>query len=105
MEITDLLGGDYAIDEEDKRYSDAEYDANPQLAVKHVGDKVYYYDDGLVNWGGLFTLLEYKTGNLSSFINVTASLVVLKRLIISEIMNLTGYINLVLLLKQGPITT
>ena len=34
---------------------------------------MYYYDDGLVNWGGLFTQVEYKTGNFSSFVNVTAS--------------------------------
>ncbi len=73
MEITDLLGGDYAVDENDLRYTNAEYEANPQLAVKHVGDKVYYYDDGLVNWGGLFTQVEYRTGNFSSFVNVTAS--------------------------------
>jgi hypothetical protein len=70
MEITDLLGGDYAIDKNDAR---VDYDANPQMAVRHVGDKVYYYDDGLVNWGGIFTQLEYKTGNVSSFINVTTS--------------------------------
>jgi len=70
MEITDLMGGDYAIDTYDLRN---DYDANPQLAVKHVGDKVYYYDDGLVNWGGLFTQLEYKTGNISTFVNVTGS--------------------------------
>jgi len=57
MEVTDLLGGDYAIDKNDLRN---DYFANPQLAVKHVGDKVYYYDDGLVNWGGLFAQLEYK---------------------------------------------
>jgi iron complex outermembrane receptor protein len=70
MEVTDLLGGDYAVDKNDKRN---DYNANPQLAVRHVGDKVYYYDDGLVNWGGLFTQVEYKTGNFSSFVNVTAS--------------------------------
>ncbi len=70
MEITDLVGGDYAIDRNDARN---DYSANPMLAVKHVGDKVYYYDDGLVNWGGLFTQLEYKTGNVSTFINVTGS--------------------------------
>lgn len=51
MEVTDLLGGDYAIDENDIRN---DYDLDSQLAVKHVGDKVYYYDDGLVNWGGAF---------------------------------------------------
>jgi len=70
MEVTDLMGGDYAIDKYDIRN---DYDADPQLAVKHVGDKVYYYDDGLVNWGGLFTQVEYKTGNISIFGNVTAS--------------------------------
>jgi len=69
-EITDLLGGDYAIDKYDLRN---DYIANPQLAVKHVGDKVYYYDDGYVNWGGLFTQMEYKTGNLSTFVNLTSS--------------------------------
>ncbi len=73
MEITDLMGADYAIDEEDKRHSNEEYEQNPQLAVKRVGDKVYYYDDGLVNWGGLFTQLEYKKGVVSTFINITGS--------------------------------
>ncbi|MCF8366560.1 MAG: carboxypeptidase-like regulatory domain-containing protein [Bacteroidales bacterium] len=70
MEITDLLGGDYAIDKNDIRN---DYDANPLLAIKKVGDKVYYYDDGLVNWGGLFTQVEYKTGNISTFANLTGS--------------------------------
>ena len=69
-EITDLLGGDYAIDMFDSRN---DYAANPQLAVKHVGDKDYYYYDGLVNWGGLFTQLEYKEGKISSFVNLTTS--------------------------------
>jgi hypothetical protein len=73
MEITDLLGGDYVIDKTDKRHSQDDYDLNPQLAVKHVGDKVNYYDDGLVNWGGVFSQLEYRTGNLTSFINLTSS--------------------------------
>ena len=70
MEVTDLLGGDYAID---KNNITNNYLANPQLAVKHVGDKVYYHDDGLVNWGGLFTQLEYKEGNISTFVNLTGS--------------------------------
>jgi len=71
MEVVDLMGGDYAIDKYDIRN---DYDTNPQLAVKHVGDKVYYYDDGLVNWGGLFTQLEYNAGKISAFVNVTGSL-------------------------------
>ncbi len=70
MEVTDLLGGDYAIDKYDTRN---DYIANPQLAVKHVGDKVYYNDDGLVNWAGLFTQVEYIEGKISTFINLTGS--------------------------------
>ena len=71
MEVVDLMGGDYAIDKYDIRN---DYDENPQLAVKHVGDKVYYYDDGLVKWGGLFSQLEFTKGKLSSFVNLTGSL-------------------------------
>ena len=69
-EIVDLLGGDYAIDRYDTRN---DYEANPQLAVKKVGDKVYYYDDGLVRWAGVFTQLEYKVGKISTFVNLTTS--------------------------------
>ena len=71
MEVKDLLGGDYVIDKYDLRN---DYNTNPQLAVKHSGDKVYYYDDGLVKWGGLFTQAEFKMGNVSTFVNVTASM-------------------------------
>jgi len=78
-EITDLLGGDYAISAEDDRISLEEYAENPQLAVKHVGDKVYYYDDGFVNWGGIFTQIEYKSGKVSSFLNMTASVAGFKK--------------------------
>lgn len=77
MEVTDLLGGDYAIDKNDHRI---DYDANPKAAMRHVGDKVYYYDDGLVKWGGLFSQLEYKTGHFSSFINLTGSMSAFKKI-------------------------
>jgi hypothetical protein len=69
-EVTDLLGGDYAVDKYDLRNN---YDADPSLAMKKVGDKVYYYYDGLVKWGGIFSLLEYKVGKISAFINLTGS--------------------------------
>jgi outer membrane cobalamin receptor len=72
-EITDLMGGDYALDKNDFRISDSAYDANPKLAMKYTGDKINYYYDGLVNWGGLFAQLEYKEGNISTFINLTTS--------------------------------
>lgn len=69
-EVTDLLGGDYAIDIADKRN---DYEADSSLAMKRVGDKVNYYYDGLVNWGGAFGLLEYKVGKVSAFVNLTTS--------------------------------
>ncbi|MDY0103652.1 MAG: TonB-dependent receptor [Lentimicrobium sp.] len=71
MEISDLLGGDYAIDRFDIRN---DYDANPSLAMKEVGDKVYYHSGGNINWGGLFGLLEYKVGKVSTFVNITSSI-------------------------------
>jgi len=90
MEIVDLMGGDYAIDKYDIRN---DYDANPQLAVKHVGDKVYYNDDGLVNWGGLFTQLEYSAGKISAFVNVTGSISGFKKIDYLATMNQHGNIN------------
>lgn len=68
--VVDLLGGDYAIDVNDKRN---DYDANPLLGMKRVGDKVYYFDSGLIRWGGLFGLLEYKKGKINTFVNLTTS--------------------------------
>ncbi|MBU1009023.1 MAG: TonB-dependent receptor [Bacteroidetes bacterium] len=70
-EIVDLIGGDYAIDKADLRNN---YDADSSLAMKRVGDKVNYYYDGLVNWGGVFGLLEYKVGKISTFVNLTTNL-------------------------------
>jgi iron complex outermembrane recepter protein len=70
-EITDLLGGDYAIDTLDLRNN---YIANPSLAMKHVGDKVYYDYDGMVKWGGVFGQLEYKSGKISTFVNISSSI-------------------------------
>ncbi len=69
-EITDLLGGDYAIDKYDLRNN---YEADSSLAMKHVGDKVYFYDSGKVRWGGIFALLEYKIGKFNTFVNLTTS--------------------------------
>ncbi len=79
-EITDLLGGDYAIDRSDIRFTDDEYATNPKLAMKRVGDKVKYYDDGLVNWGGLFTQVELKSGKVSIFVNLTGSVTGFKKI-------------------------
>ncbi|MBN1133084.1 MAG: TonB-dependent receptor [Bacteroidales bacterium] len=68
--VRDLLGGDYAVDKYDKRI---DYVANLEAAMKFVGDTVDYYYDGLVRWGGVFVQGEYKTGKISTFLNLTTA--------------------------------
>lgn len=75
--ITDLLGGDYAIDKEDIR---SDYYANPKSAMKFTGDTISYHEEGLVRWGGLFFQAEYKYDKLTTFINLTSALNGYKRI-------------------------
>ncbi len=64
-ELTDLLGGQYYLDNSDEN--------NPNAAVK-VGDKYSYFNDGLVGWLGAFGQLEYDVNNdLNTFISLAAS--------------------------------
>ncbi len=68
--VTDLLGGDYVVDVQDSRNN---YQADSSLAMKYEGDMIQYYYKGLVNWGGIFGQVEYKTPILSAFVNVTSA--------------------------------
>jgi hypothetical protein len=58
-EVRDLIGGDY--------WSDSKFGAST------VGDKIAYWNDGIVTYGGLFAQLELSAGNLSAFVAATAS--------------------------------
>ncbi|MBE0650462.1 MAG: TonB-dependent receptor [Bacteroidales bacterium] len=58
-EVRDLLGGDY--------YYDKVY------GVSTVGNKIAYWDDGHVTYGGLFAQLEYSKGAFDAFVAGTAS--------------------------------
>ncbi len=62
--VFDLLGGDYAVDF---------FDANQDTAVKFVGDKVFFYNDAWVNWGGMFGQIEYSDGVWSFFGNASVA--------------------------------
>jgi iron complex outermembrane receptor protein len=75
--ITDLLGGDYAVDKTDARI---DYFTNPKSAMKFVGDTISYYEEGLVKWGGLFFQAEYRINRLTAFINLTSALNGYKRI-------------------------
>ena len=59
-EVTDLLGGDYYLDNNNVN--------NPNAALV-VGDKMGYNNDGEVGWLGFFGQLEYGTENFDAFVS------------------------------------
>ncbi|MDP5011550.1 MAG: TonB-dependent receptor [Crocinitomicaceae bacterium] len=67
--ITDLLGGDYFVNDSDQ---------NAPSAMKVVGDKIARADlpyqnnrDGFMQWMGAFGQAEYSHGRWTSFVNVS----------------------------------
>ncbi len=69
--VYDLLGGDYAIDNSDKNQPKGM--GNTDYAMKRKGDKVSYYNDAFVMWGGAFGQIEYKTKKWSTFLTGSIS--------------------------------
>ncbi|NNK28413.1 MAG: TonB-dependent receptor, partial [Flavobacteriaceae bacterium] len=63
-EVTDLLGGQYLSDDSN---------VNNPLATAQVGDKIAYFNDGIVGWLGLFGQLEYSKDKLAAFVSLSAS--------------------------------
>ncbi|WP_346859145.1 TonB-dependent receptor domain-containing protein [uncultured Draconibacterium sp.] len=57
-EVEDLLGGDFVLSTEDKN--------NPDK-IARKGDKIGYWNDGIVGWQGVFGQLEYSKNELSAF--------------------------------------
>lgn len=64
--VYDLLGGDYAIDVSDKNQPVGL--GNTQYSIKRKGDKISYYNDATVKWGGAFAQIEYKKDKWSTFV-------------------------------------
>lgn len=64
-EVTDLLGGEFFVDDG--------IDVNNPMKVVKEGDKIAYYNDGLVAWGGVYGQAEYKLEKLTSFISISLS--------------------------------
>jgi len=57
-EVLDLLGGDFVLSTEDEN--------NPNK-IARVGDRIGYWNDGIVSWQGIFGQVEYSNGPLSAF--------------------------------------
>jgi iron complex outermembrane receptor protein len=70
-EIYDLLGGDYAIVNDDE---------TQVSSVKREGDIIGYNNDGIVKWSGVFSQAEYSNGMLSAFLNISGSNSAYKRI-------------------------
>ncbi|MGB1041904.1 MAG: TonB-dependent receptor [Tenacibaculum sp.] len=64
QELTDLLGGQYFLDNNDVN--------NPNRATK-VGDKIAYNNDGIVDWFGGFVQVEYSNDNFNAFVSSSVS--------------------------------
>jgi len=58
-EVRDLVGGDYWSDK--------------AFGQTVVGDKIAYWNDGIVTYGGAFAQLEYSAGNFDAFLAGTVS--------------------------------
>lgn len=71
-EVTDLLGGQYATDDND---------VNDPNKVLQVGDKFSYFNDGIVGWLGVFGQIEHDINEkFNTFISVSASNTSYKRI-------------------------
>lgn len=75
--VYNLMGGDYAIENSsfDTKHVYKGGDANQpigmgntQYGMKRVGDKISYYNDAKVMWGGLFAQAEYKIKKWTAFV-------------------------------------
>lgn len=63
-EVTDLMGGDFILDKSDD---------NDPNKIARVGDRIGYWNDGIVTWQGLFGQAEYSNGDLSAFFAASVS--------------------------------
>ena len=72
QEVTDLLGGSYFLDDDSNE--------NNLNNTAQVGDKISYWNDGIVLWEGAFAQVEYSKDDLAAFVSVAASNTSYKRI-------------------------
>jgi hypothetical protein len=76
--VYDLIGGDYAVDVPNPTNNTGNLNqpvgaGNQQYYVRKKGDKISYYNDAKVMWGGLFAQVEYKKDKWSTFVTASVS--------------------------------
>jgi len=77
-EVYDLLGGDYYAGVLGSNGKNCVGESSQNLMLRE-GDKMYYHNDGIVKWLGGFGQVEYNYGSISTFINLTGSQTMYKR--------------------------
>lgn len=75
-EVYDLLGGDFYND----KTPNYTIDVAGAAIQRKKGDPIRRNYDGLVDWGGAFTQLEYDKGNISAFVNLTGAVTAYQRI-------------------------
>lgn len=88
-EVVDLMGGDFVLSTEDKN--------NPNN-IARVGDKIGYWNDGIVGWQGVFGQVEYSKDDLAAFFAASLSNTGYKRVdyfnyLDSDEMQTTDWVN------------
>lgn len=80
-QVYDLLGADY-VSPDHINYDNVNWEEPYPLRDQMLfeGDKNNYHYDGLVRWGGMFLETEYKSNNVSAFVNLTSSLTAYKQI-------------------------
>ena len=56
------MGGDFYFDNNNM---------NQTSNIKYLNDTIDYHNDGIVKWGGVFGQVEYKSGLISTFFNIS----------------------------------
>lgn len=81
QEVRGLFGGDYTIRLNNELDPKPKGLGDPNLKARMVGegDKINYYNDGLIRWLGAFAQAEYKGGNYTVFVNGSLSQTAYKR--------------------------
>jgi iron complex outermembrane receptor protein len=87
--VYDLLGGDYFVNFANSQGQNGDNnqvkgyylkDPKYKAQMKREGDKILYNYDGLVDWGGLFSQIEYKKKSWTVFATATGSFTGYQRL-------------------------
>lgn len=80
--VRNLLGGEYVLEVYTPPNSAgaSKGNINNQINMAKTGDKIGFYNDGLVGWQGAFLQGEYSDGPLSAFISLSGSNTSYKRI-------------------------